>query len=66
MRRLPEIVEGCILLDESDAPLREVLASLEGYRRFHAARLTRRNGIRNERADVPSETVQQSFARPLR
>lgn len=66
MRRLPEIVECYIMLGESDALLRVVVASLEDYRRFQAAHLTRQNGIQNVKTDVPSETVKQSFALPLR
>lgn len=66
MRRLPEIVECYIMLGESDALLRVVVASLDDYRRFQAAHLTRQNGIQNVKTDVPSETVKQSFALPLR
>jgi Lrp/AsnC family transcriptional regulator, leucine-responsive regulatory protein len=65
MRRLPEVVECYIMLGESDALLRVVVADLEDYRRFQATHLTRRNGIQNVKTDVPSETVKQTFALPL-
>lgn len=66
MRRLPEVVECYIMLGESDALLRVVVAGLDDYRRFQAAHLTRKNGIQNVKTDVPSETVKQTFALPLR
>lgn len=66
MKRLPEIVECYIMLGESDALLRVVVADLDDYRRFQAAHLTRKNGIQNVKTDVPSETVKQTFALPLR
>lgn len=66
MRRLPEVVECYIMLGESDALLRVVVADLEDYRRFQSAHLTRKNGIQNVKTDVPSETVKQTFALPLR
>ncbi|MEX0759152.1 MAG: Lrp/AsnC family transcriptional regulator [Tistlia sp.] len=65
MRRLPEVVECYIMLGESDALLRVVVADLEGYRRFQSTHLTRRNGIQNVKTDVPSQTVKQVFALPL-
>lgn len=66
MKRLPEVVECYIMLGESDALLRVVVADLADYRRFQAAHLTRQNGIRNVKTDVPSEVVKQTFALPLR
>lgn len=66
MRRLPEVIECYIMLGESDALLRVVVADLADYRRFQAAHLTRQNGIRNVKTDVPSETVKQTYALPLR
>ncbi|WP_201026415.1 Lrp/AsnC family transcriptional regulator [Paramesorhizobium deserti] len=65
MRRLPEIVECYIMLGESDALLRVVVADLDDYRRFQATHLTRKNGIQNVKTDVPSEIVKQTFALPL-
>jgi Lrp/AsnC family leucine-responsive transcriptional regulator len=65
MKRLPEVVECYIMLGESDALLRVVVADLEDYRRFQAANLTRKNGIQNVKTDVPSETIKQTFALPL-
>lgn len=65
MRRLPEVVECYIMLGESDALLRVVVADLDDYRRFQATHLTRKNGIQNVKTDVPSETVKQTFALPL-
>ncbi|BCH21078.1 AsnC family transcriptional regulator [Mesorhizobium sp. L-8-10] len=66
MRKLEQVVECYIMLGESDALLRVVVADLEDYRRFQAAHLTRVNGIQNVKTDVPSETVKQSHALPLR
>ncbi|YBV95098.1 Lrp/AsnC family transcriptional regulator (plasmid) [Phyllobacteriaceae bacterium JZ32] len=65
MRRLPEIVECYIMLGESDALLRVVVADLDDYRRFQATHLTRKNGIQNVKTDVPSQIVKQTFALPL-
>ncbi|MDX3975852.1 Lrp/AsnC family transcriptional regulator [Shinella sp.] len=65
MKRLPEVVECYIMLGESDALLRVVVADLADYRRFQAANLTRKNGIQNVKTDVPSETIKQTFALPL-
>jgi Lrp/AsnC family transcriptional regulator, leucine-responsive regulatory protein len=66
MRQLPEVVECYIMLGESDALLRVVGAGLDDYRRFQSTHLTRKNGIQNVKTDVPSETVKQTFALPLR
>lgn len=65
MRRLPEVVECYIMLGESDALLRGVVADLEDYRRFQSTHLTRKNGIQNVKTDVPSEIVKQTFALPV-
>ena len=65
MRQLPQVVECYIMLGESDALLRVVVADLDDYRRFQAAHLTRKNGIQNVKTDVPSETVKQTYALPL-
>ena len=66
MRGLPEVVECYIMLGESDALLRVVVADLEDYRRFQALHLTRKNGIQNVKTDVPSETIKQTSALPVR
>ncbi len=66
MRKLEQVVECYIMLGESDALLRVVAADLADYRRFQAAHLTKVNGIQNVKTDVPSETVKQSHALPLR
>ena len=65
MRKLDQVVECYIMLGESDALLRVVVADLAAYRAFQAAPLTRANGIQNVKTDVPSETVKQSYALPL-
>ena len=56
MKRLPQVVECYIMLGESDALLRVVVADLEDYRRLQAAQLTRRNGEarRSERLAKPT------------
>jgi len=65
MRQLPEVVECYIMLGESDALLRVVVANLEDYRRFQSNHLTRKNGIQNVKTDVPSEIVKQTFSLPI-
>lgn len=65
MRRLPEVVECYIMLGESDALLRVVVADLDGYRRFQSTHLTKKNGIQNVKTDVPSEIVKQTFSLPI-
>lgn len=65
MRQLPEVVECYIMLGESDALLRVVVADLEDYRRFQSNHLTRKNGIQNVKTDVPSEIVKQTSSLPI-
>lgn len=65
MRRLPQVVECYIMLGESDALLRVVVADLDDYRRFQASHLTRVDGIQNVKTDVPSQIVKQAHALPL-
>jgi Lrp/AsnC family leucine-responsive transcriptional regulator len=65
MKQLPQIVECYIMLGESDAMLRVVVADLNDYRRFQTKHLTRANGIRNVKTDLPSQVVKQSYALPL-
>jgi Lrp/AsnC family transcriptional regulator, leucine-responsive regulatory protein len=65
MRRLPEVVECYIMLGESDALLRVVVADFDDYRRFQSTHLTRKNGIQNVKTDMPSEIVKQTFALPI-
>lgn len=65
MRQLPEVVECYIMLGESDALLRVVVADLDDYRCFQSKHLTRKNGIQNVKTDVPSETVKQTFSLPI-
>ncbi|BBK29928.1 DNA-binding Lrp family transcriptional regulator [Stella humosa] len=66
MQRLPEVMECYIILGESDAMLRVVVADLADYRRFQSAHLTAVNGIRNVKTDLPSEVVKQTYALPIR
>ena len=65
MKQLPQVMECYIMLGESDALLRVVVADLDDYRRFQAAHLTRKNGIQNVKTDVPSQIVKQTYALPL-
>jgi Lrp/AsnC family transcriptional regulator, repressor for azl operon len=65
MKQLPQVMECYIMLGESDALLRVVVADLDEYRRFQAAHLTRKNGIQNVKTDVPSEIVKQTYALPI-
>lgn len=65
MRRLPQVVECYIMLGESDALLRVVVADLDEYRRFQSSHLTRVNGIQNVKTDMPSQIVKQTYALPL-
>jgi Lrp/AsnC family leucine-responsive transcriptional regulator len=66
MRRLPEVMECYIMLGEFDALLRVVVSDLADYRRFQGTHLTRKNGVQNVKTDMPSETVKQTFALPIR
>ena len=65
MRQLDEVVESYIMLGESDALLRVVVADLDDYRRFQSTHLARKNGIQNVKTDVPSEIVKQTYAFPI-
>ncbi|MCO4317505.1 Lrp/AsnC family transcriptional regulator [Phyllobacterium sp. 21LDTY02-6] len=65
MKRLPQVVECYIMLGESDALLRVVVADLDDYRRFQSTHLTRINGIQNVKTDVPSQIVKQTYALPI-
>ncbi|RCW78495.1 Lrp/AsnC family transcriptional regulator [Phyllobacterium bourgognense] len=65
MQQLPQVMECYIMLGESDALLRVVVANLDDYRRFQAAHLTRKNGIQNVKTDVPSQIVKQTYTLPL-
>ncbi len=65
MKQLPQVMECYIMLGESDALLRVVVADLDDNRRFQAAHLTRKNGIQNVKTDVPSQIVKQTYTLPL-
>jgi len=65
MKLLPQVMECYIMLGESDALLRVVVADLDDYRRFQATHLTRKNGIQNVKTDVPSQIVKQTYTLPL-
>ena len=65
MRLLPQVMECYIMLGESDALLRVVVADLDAYRHFQSTHLTRANGIQNVKTDLPSQVVKQSYALPL-
>lgn len=65
MKRLPQVMECYIMLGESDALLRVVVADLDDYRHFQSTHLTRVNGIQNVKTDVPSQIVKHSYALPL-
>jgi Lrp/AsnC family leucine-responsive transcriptional regulator len=66
MKRLPEVMECYIMLGESDAMLRVVVADLNDYRHFQSTHLTKVNGIQNVKTDLPSEVVKQTYELPLR
>jgi len=65
MRLLPQVMECYVMLGESDALLRVVVADLDAYRHFQSTHLTRANGIQNVKTDMPSQVVKQSYALPL-
>ena len=65
MKRLPQVMECYIMLGESDALLRVVVADLDAYRHFQSTHLTRANGIQNVKTDLPSQVVKQTYALPL-
>ena len=54
MKKLPQVMECYIMLGESDALLRVVVADLDDYRRFQAAHLSRFEGVQNVKTDVPA------------
>lgn len=66
MKRLPEVMECYIMLGESDAMLRVVVADLDDYRHFQSTHLTKVNGIQNVKTDLPSEIVKRTYELPLR
>lgn len=65
VHRLPQVLECYIMLGDSDAMLRVVVKDLDDYRRFQTAHLTRANGIRNVKTELPSQIVKQTSALPL-
>lgn len=65
MQQLEEVVECYIMLGESDALLRVVVADFDDYRRFQSTHLTRKNGIQNVKTDVPSQIVKQTYQLPV-
>ena len=65
MKQLPQVTECYIMLGESDALLRVVVADLDAYRQFQSAHLTRANGIRNVKTDLPSQVVKRTYALPI-
>ena len=65
MNKLPQVTECYIVLGESDALLRVVVADLDEYRRFQIQHLTRKNCIQSVKTDLPSQTVKRSYALPL-
>jgi Lrp/AsnC family leucine-responsive transcriptional regulator len=65
MKLLPQVMECYIMLGESDALLRVVVADLDAYRQFQSTHLTRANGIQNVKTDLPSQVVKQTYALPL-
>lgn len=65
MRNLTEVVECYIMLGDSDALLRVVVADFDDYRQFQSTHLTRKNGIQNVKTDVPSQIVKQTFSLPI-
>ncbi|MEN2976858.1 Lrp/AsnC family transcriptional regulator [Tistrella bauzanensis] len=66
VERIPEIVDCYIMLGDCDFLLRVVAADLDDYRRIQAAHLGRLPGVQNLKTEVPSQTVKQSHALPLR
>ncbi len=65
VHKLPQVVECYIMLGDCDAMLRVVAGDLDDYRRFQVAHLTRANGVKRVKTDMPSETVKQTYALPL-
>lgn len=66
VERIPEIVDCYIMLGDCDFLLRVVAADLDDYRRIQAVHLGRLPGVQNLKTEVPSQTVKQSHALPLR
>jgi Lrp/AsnC family leucine-responsive transcriptional regulator len=66
IEQLPQVVECYIMLGDCDFLLRVVAADLEDYRKFQIAHLSRIPGVQNLKTEVPSQTVKQTYALPLR
>lgn len=64
--RLPEVMECYVMLGDCDAMIRVVAADLEDYRQFQINHLSRINGVEKIKTEVPSQTVKQTWALPLR
>jgi len=65
IRKLPQVVECHIMAGECDALLRVVAADLDGYRKFQAAHLTRKNGVQTVKTDIPMQKIKHSTDLPL-
>ncbi|MDQ0390716.1 DNA-binding Lrp family transcriptional regulator [Labrys monachus] len=65
MEKLPQVMECYIILGDSDALLRVVVADLDAYRQFQSRYLTRTNGIQSVKTDLPSQTVKRTYALPV-
>ncbi len=63
--KLPQVVEGYVMLGDCDVMLRVVAADLDDYRQFQSAHLSRANGVERVKTEMPSQIVKQTYALPL-
>jgi Lrp/AsnC family transcriptional regulator, leucine-responsive regulatory protein len=60
VQELPEIVECHLMAGDCDFLLRIVAADLDAYRQFQINHLTRIEGVRNVKTEVPMQRVKMS------
>jgi Lrp/AsnC family leucine-responsive transcriptional regulator len=65
LTELPEIVECHLMAGDCDFLLRIVAADLDAYRQFQINHLTRIEGVRNVKTEVPMQRVKMSSELPL-
>jgi Lrp/AsnC family leucine-responsive transcriptional regulator len=65
VQQLPEIVECHLMAGDCDFLLRIVAANLDAYRQFQMDHLTRIEGVRNVKTEVPMQRIKMSSELPL-
>jgi Lrp/AsnC family leucine-responsive transcriptional regulator len=65
IRKMPQVLECYIMLGDCDAMVRVVAADIAEYRRFQSESLSRIEGVKNVKTDLPSETLKLTSELPL-